>query len=206
VVTVATTNDPSAIDAAAKRAARFDRLVEVPPPDTAGRAAILTRYLRGLPGPADVNVRRVAAATDGATGADLNELVTLAVLHASRCAGDDGAMTTDLLLRLAAEAGYHLPTGQYLEAALPCSPGQDRLPCSGLGGVGAATAVQRQQTPGVGSLPTGSPALDSRNFDPDQYTVCWDLNVLASRNTSTSVSYGLPRPSTPRTTRTRPPT
>jgi len=116
VVTVATTNDPSAIDAAAKRAARFDRLVEVPPPDAPGRAAILTRYLRSLPGAAAVDVARVAAATDGATGADLRELVTLAVLHSSRqCDGDDeGAVTTGLLLRLAVEADYHLPTGQYL--------------------------------------------------------------------------------------------
>jgi ATP-dependent 26S proteasome regulatory subunit len=115
VVTVATTNDPAAIDAAAKRAARFDRLVEVPPPDAVGRAAILTRYLRSLPGSADIDVARVAAATDGATGADLRELVTLAVLHTSRhCAADEGAVTTDLLLRLAAEAGYQLPIGQYL--------------------------------------------------------------------------------------------
>lgn len=120
VVTVATTNDPAAIDAAAKRAARLDRLVEVPPPDVAARSAILTRYLRGLPGSAEVDVARVAAATDGATGADLRELVTLAVLHtASRQDGNgDGGrnagVTTDLLLRLAGEAGYHRPTGQYL--------------------------------------------------------------------------------------------
>jgi len=113
VVTVATTNDPAAIDAAAKRAARFDRLVEVPPPDAAGRAAILARYLRSLP--AAVDVARVAAATDGATGADLRELVTLAVLHTARPNGaGPAAVTTDLLLRLAAEAGYQVPIGQYL--------------------------------------------------------------------------------------------
>ena len=113
VVTVATTNDPDSIDAAAKRAARFDRVVEVPPPDAAGRAAILTRYLRHLPG--SVDVIRVAAATDGATGAELRELVTLAVLHSSRRAGDgSGAVDTDLLLRFARDAGYQVPTGQYL--------------------------------------------------------------------------------------------
>jgi SpoVK/Ycf46/Vps4 family AAA+-type ATPase len=113
VVTVATTNDPASIDAAAKRAARFDRVVDVPPPDAAGRAAILTRYLRRLPG--SVDATRVAAATDGATAADLRELVTLAVLHSSRQAGDgSGAVGTDLLLRLAQDAGYQVPTGQYL--------------------------------------------------------------------------------------------
>jgi hypothetical protein len=119
VVTIATTNDPAAIDAAAKRSARFDRLVEVPAPDATGRAAILTCYLRGLAGAVDVDLNRVAAATGGATGADLRELVTLAVLHTSRPDGPNGddpeaAVTTDLLLRLAGEAGYHVPTGQYL--------------------------------------------------------------------------------------------
>ncbi len=113
VVTVATTNDPAAIDAAAKRAARFDRIVDVPPPDATGRAAILTRYLRHLTG--SVDVARVAGATDGATGADLRELVTLAVLHTARSAGaGSGQVSTGLLLRLAAEAGHRLPTGQYL--------------------------------------------------------------------------------------------
>ena len=114
VVTVATTNDAASIDVAAKRAARFDRLVEVPPPEATGRAAILARYLRALE--ADVDVDRVAAATDGATGADLRELVTLAVLHATRPDGaaGDPPVATDLLLRLAAEAGYQPPTGLYL--------------------------------------------------------------------------------------------
>jgi hypothetical protein len=58
----------------------------------------------------------VGAATDGATGADLRELVTLAVLHPAGPDSADGesGVTTDLLLRLAAEAGYHPPTGQYL--------------------------------------------------------------------------------------------
>jgi hypothetical protein len=107
VATVATTNDVGAIDAAAKRAARLDRIIHVPPPDRAGRAAILRRYLRHLD--TDVDPDTVAAATDGATGADLREVVTLAVLHAATL-----PLTTDLLLRLAREAGYRPAAGQYL--------------------------------------------------------------------------------------------
>lgn len=113
VATVATTNDARAIDAAAKRAARFDRLIEIPPPDSAGRAAVLTRYLRGLK--ADVDVDAVAAATEGATGADLRELVTLAVLHLARMVdGGSGRVTTDLLIRLFRSGGDHATAGQYL--------------------------------------------------------------------------------------------
>jgi hypothetical protein len=106
VATVATTNDVAAIDAAAKRSARFDRIVEVPPPDHAGRAAILRRYLRGR----DIDCDAVAAVTDGATGADLREVVTRAVLRSAT--GHE--LTTDLLVRLARDSGYRPATGQYL--------------------------------------------------------------------------------------------
>lgn len=72
VVTIATTNDVWGIDEAARRAARFDVVVNVPVPDTAARASILTGYLRPLG--AEVDVARVAARTAGASGADLREL------------------------------------------------------------------------------------------------------------------------------------
>jgi cell division protease FtsH len=106
VATVATTNDVNGIDAAAKRSARFDRIVDVPPPDQAGRAAILRRYLGGT----DVDCDAVAAVTDGATGADLREVVTRAVLRSA--AGRE--LTTDLMVRLARESGGRPAAGQYL--------------------------------------------------------------------------------------------
>ena len=80
VVTLATTNNPKALDDAAVRAARFDRLIEIPLPDVAQRRAILERYLGRLA--AAVDVRLVAEATNGASGADLRELVQRAVLEA----------------------------------------------------------------------------------------------------------------------------
>lgn len=110
VVTIATTNDPGSLDAAACRSARLDVVVEVPPPSAEGRAAILERYLRdvtvdsaGIDG-SGVDVVRVAAATEGLTGADLRELVSDAVLHvvAAEQAGQVAAVDTAALLRLAA--------------------------------------------------------------------------------------------------------
>ena len=56
-MTVATTNNPSAIDAAARRLCRF------------GRASIVERYLAPLGANVDAGV--VALATEGFTGADL---------------------------------------------------------------------------------------------------------------------------------------
>jgi len=112
VVTIATTNDPRAIDPAAKRSARFDVLIEVPAPDAAGRAAILERYLRGLGTRVAVDIERVAAATSGFTGADLRELVSDAVLHV---AGDDVfEVTTALLVQLALKRRSSVRTGFYL--------------------------------------------------------------------------------------------
>jgi len=115
VVTIATTNDARAIDPAAKRSARFDALIEVPPPDASGRAQILTRYLRDLDNAVDVAL--VAAATTGMTGADLRELVSDAVLHTVEAVGPDAAGTmvdTKLLVRLAVERRQRPAPGLYL--------------------------------------------------------------------------------------------
>jgi cell division protease FtsH len=110
VVTVATTNAVESIDDAAKRAARFDRILEVPAPTEEGRRRILQSYLAPLGADvlAAVDVTRVAAVTDGATGAELRELVRLAVLHTS------GAVDTAVLVRLAGDADTAPVSGHYL--------------------------------------------------------------------------------------------
>ena len=79
VLTIATTNDPQSLDPAAQRANRFDTIVSLPLPDAATRTRILERHLGplGLPiDPADL-----AAELDGATGADVREVVRRAVLE-----------------------------------------------------------------------------------------------------------------------------
>jgi cell division protease FtsH len=106
VVTVATTNDIKALDDAAVRAARFDRIIEIPLPDVGLRASILRRYLGELAEAIDVPA--VARVTDGASGASLRELVRRAVL-----VGGD-AFTTATLLRLAHEGLGAERAGQYL--------------------------------------------------------------------------------------------
>lgn len=103
VVTVATTNEPQVLDDAAVRAARFDRTVEVPLPDGAQRRAILLHYLGRLA--AAVDVATVAAGTDGASGADLRELVRRGVL------ADGDAVTTATLLRFVRDGAWEPATG-----------------------------------------------------------------------------------------------
>lgn len=80
VVTIATTNDPRAIDPAARRASRIDAVIEVPEPDARARAAILRRFLEPL-GFDLTGIGRLVAATAGASGADLRELARRGVLE-----------------------------------------------------------------------------------------------------------------------------
>jgi cell division protease FtsH len=94
VVTIATTNDPGAVDAGVQRAARFDQIVHFPLPDERARERILEVYLRSIEHRVDTS--RVAAETEGNTGADLREHVRAALLLA------DGVLETRDLLRAVA--------------------------------------------------------------------------------------------------------
>lgn len=79
VLTIASTNDPGALDAAAIRSARFDSIITLGHPDQADRARILTRYLAGLDTSVDVDAI-AALLPDNVSGADLREIVRRALL------------------------------------------------------------------------------------------------------------------------------
>src|SRR5262249_9465772 len=109
VVTIATTNDLHAIDLAARRSARFDAVVRVDLPDRSARAAILRRYLEHVEH--EVDRETVARVTEGASGADLRELVGQAVI---RSKVDGSPVTTRSLLDAATGFGDGRRTGLYL--------------------------------------------------------------------------------------------
>ena len=54
---VGATNRPDYVDTALLRPGRFDRLLYVPPPDSAARQAILEVHTRRTPLAADVNLQ-----------------------------------------------------------------------------------------------------------------------------------------------------
>lgn len=64
VVVLAATNRPDRLDTALLRPGRFDRLVYVPVPDTAGRQAILEVQTRATPLHGDVCLASLAQNTD----------------------------------------------------------------------------------------------------------------------------------------------
>jgi len=95
VVVMAATNRPDILDAALLRAGRFDRTITLNAPDQEGRVQILRVHTREVPLGADVDLRQVAAATPGMTGADLANLVNQAALDAAR-RGEDAVTARDV--------------------------------------------------------------------------------------------------------------
>ena len=84
VVVLAATNRADVLDPALLRPGRFDRQVFVGLPDIKGRRDILAIHAKGKPLAEDVDLARVARATAGFTGADLENLLNEAALLAAR--------------------------------------------------------------------------------------------------------------------------
>ncbi len=84
VVVLGATNRPDLMDPAVLRPGRFDRLIYVPPPDEAGRYETLKIYTRNMPLSEEVDLRKLAAMTEGYSGADLESLCREAALAALR--------------------------------------------------------------------------------------------------------------------------
>jgi cell division protease FtsH len=84
VIILAATNRPEVLDRALLRPGRFDRQVVVDAPDLDGREAILKVHSRNKHLAKDVDLRRIAAATAGLSGADLANLLNEAALLAAR--------------------------------------------------------------------------------------------------------------------------
>ncbi|RMG98045.1 MAG: ATP-dependent metallopeptidase FtsH/Yme1/Tma family protein [Deltaproteobacteria bacterium] len=84
VIILAATNRPDVLDPALLRPGRFDRQVVLDAPDLDGREAILKVHARGKPLADDVDLRAIAKATPGMSGADLANAMNEAALLAAR--------------------------------------------------------------------------------------------------------------------------
>lgn len=110
ILTLASTNDAKALDAAAVRTARFDSVIEIGYPERPAAAAILATYLDGVPGGDGIDVAAVATYFGGElSGADIREVVRRTVLS-------DGAVTQAGLVATVRSGRFkpQLPTGNYL--------------------------------------------------------------------------------------------
>jgi len=88
VILIAATNRPDVLDPALLRPGRFDRQVVVPNPDLKGRKRILEVHTRKTPLSPEVDLDVLARGTPGFSGADLENLVNEAALHAAKLSQD----------------------------------------------------------------------------------------------------------------------
>ena len=95
VVVLAATNRADILDPALLRPGRFDRQVYVGRPDSKGREEILAIHTKNKPLAEDVDLKVLAQATSGFTGADLENLVNEGALLSAR--RDQKFITMDVL-------------------------------------------------------------------------------------------------------------
>ncbi|MEM8726705.1 MAG: AAA family ATPase, partial [Pseudomonadota bacterium] len=110
VVVLAATNLPDLIDPALRRPGRFDRELQIRPPDEQGRREILGVHTRSVPLASDVDIADIARRTHGFVGADLASLVREAGMTAIRRRYEDG------------ETGAKVTANDFEHALLDVSP------------------------------------------------------------------------------------
>lgn len=81
---IGATNRIDILDRALLRPGRFDRIIEIPLPDTVGRIAILDVHTRKMRLDHGVDLSEIAAMTDGKNGADLKAICMEAGMFAIR--------------------------------------------------------------------------------------------------------------------------
>jgi cell division protease FtsH len=84
VVVIAATNRGDLLDSALLRPGRFDRRIVVDYPDVDGRKAIIMIHSKGKPFESSVDWEKVAKRTVGFSGADLENMLNEAAIHAAR--------------------------------------------------------------------------------------------------------------------------
>ena len=84
IIVMAATNRVDILDPAIMRPGRFDRKIVVGRPDVGGREEILNAHAKAKPLAEDVDLKQVAQTTAGFTGADLENLLNEAAIHAAK--------------------------------------------------------------------------------------------------------------------------
>lgn len=84
VIVIAATNFPQSLDPALTRPGRFDRHIAVPLPDVRGRIQLLNHFMKEVISSKIVDPMILARGTPGFSGAELQNMVNLAAIQASK--------------------------------------------------------------------------------------------------------------------------
>ncbi len=74
VVVIAATNRPDILDPALMRGGRFDRVIEIPPPDEKTRTEIFKIHTKNMPLAKGIDLKELSKRTEGYTGADIENV------------------------------------------------------------------------------------------------------------------------------------
>jgi ATP-dependent 26S proteasome regulatory subunit len=109
VLILAATNAPWSVDPAFRRPGRFDRIIFVEPPDQKAREEILGSLLKDKP-VIEIDLDKIAKATDKFSGADLKAVIDIAVEGKLRESMTKGCIQPVSTKDLLAAAKQHRPT------------------------------------------------------------------------------------------------
>ncbi|MCL5412259.1 MAG: AAA family ATPase, partial [Candidatus Marsarchaeota archaeon] len=84
IIILAATNRPDIIDPALMRPGRFDKIIDIPMPDRNARLAILKVHTKRMTLSRDVSLDELAEATEGYTGAEIENICREAGMNAIR--------------------------------------------------------------------------------------------------------------------------
>ena len=118
IIVMAATNRSDMLDKALTRPGRFDRKINVPNPDRAGRARILQIHAADKPFDDDLDLDVLAGRTTGMSGADLANVINEAAVIAAR----DDAATDTITARHLEEAYQTVTLGRARVSALVTGP------------------------------------------------------------------------------------
>ncbi len=105
---LAATNRPDILDEALLRPGRFDRIIEIPLPDTQARTEIFSIHLKNMNVNKDVSAEELSSKTEGVSGAEIKAICTEAGMFAIRD-GRDSVNMDDFEKAIEKVMGAHQP-------------------------------------------------------------------------------------------------
>ncbi len=118
VKVIAATNRPELLDVALLRAGRFDRIIDIELPNSEARQHIFEVHCKNVPLDKKVNIRKMAIATEGYSGAEIKSIIIEAGMNAitdcrNRCSAKDFSSALTIMDRKRKDSLHNGPDSLY---------------------------------------------------------------------------------------------
>ncbi len=118
VKVIAATNRPELLDVALLRSGRFDRIIDIELPNSEARQHIFEVHCKNVPLDKKVNIRKMAIATEGYSGAEIKSIIIEAGMNAitdcrNRCSAKDFSSALTIMDRKRKDSLHNGPDSLY---------------------------------------------------------------------------------------------